>query len=146
MARGRKTGGRKKGTPNKRTERERRLLAEADDADKAIVDRVIFAARNGDPEATRIYFRYLRPSAAREMFVRPVSYAQPKTVEEARATLLVLGVRLAKGEISVEMHDTLVGGLKVYLSDRAVEQQKQLDALEDSMVVDRPMTGNGARG
>jgi hypothetical protein len=125
---------------------ERRLLAAFDDDDKAIVERVILAARNGDPEATRIYFRFLRPSPAREMFVRPVSYAKPETVEEARATLLVLGVRLARGEISIEAHDTLVGGLKVYLSDRAAEQQKQLDALEDSVAADRPAIGNGARG
>jgi hypothetical protein len=138
MARGKKTGGRRKGTPNKATVRRRRLLDAIDDDDKAIVDRVILGARNGDPEATRIYFRYLRPSAAREMFVRPIAYAEPKTVEEARATLLVLGVRLAKGEISIEAHDTLVGGLRVYLSDKAAEQQKQLDALEDSL-------RNGAR-
>jgi hypothetical protein len=38
-----KTGGRRKGSPNKGTERARRLISEADD--KAIVDRVVREAK-----------------------------------------------------------------------------------------------------
>jgi hypothetical protein len=132
MAHGRKTGGRKKGTPNKSTERRRRLLAAIDDDDREIIDRVIADARNGDHAARQIYFRFLRPSS-RETFVRPIGYAKPKSVEQARELVLGLGECLAKGEVSVEAHDALVGGLKVYLSDKAAEQQRKLDDLEDAL-------------
>ena len=60
-------------------------------------------------------------------------YAAPKTADEARGLILELGERLAKREISVEAHDALVGGIKAYLSDKAAEQQKRLDELEDAL-------------
>jgi hypothetical protein len=51
----------------------------------------------------------------------PVAYVPPQTVEEARGAILTLGGRLAKGEITVELHDALVGGLRAYLGDRAAD-------------------------
>ena len=60
-------------------------------------------------------------------------YAAPTTVEEARALILGLGERLARGEISVIAHDALINGLKVYLGDKAAEQEKILARLETSL-------------
>jgi hypothetical protein len=65
-------------------------------------------------------------------FVGPIDYAAPKTVEEARATILELGKRVARREISVDAHDSLVNGIKANLGDKAAEQQKKLDELEDA--------------
>jgi hypothetical protein len=129
-----KTGGRRKGTLNKKTmraRRARRLISEADD--KAIIDQVVTAAKLGaDPEARRLYFRYLRSPLSSETFVGPIDdYAAPKTLEEARAMFLVLGERLAKREISVEAHDALINGIKAYLGDASAEQERRLGQLED---------------
>jgi hypothetical protein len=40
---------------------------------------------------------------------------------------------LAKGEISVIAHDALINGLKVFLADKAAEQEKILARLETSL-------------
>ena len=124
--------GRRKGTPNKGTERERRLIAEDDD--KEIVKQVIANAKAGDVEARRVYFRFLRPPPSRpETYIGPIDYEAPKSVEGGRAAILELGERLAKHEISVEAHDALVNGIRAYLGDKAAEQQKKLDELEDAL-------------
>jgi hypothetical protein len=133
MARGKKTGGRVKGTPNQVTERRRRLIEAIDADDKAIVDRVIAGAKVGEPEAIRTYFRYLRPPPRSEMFLDPTDYMTPETSEEAREAILKLSQRLAEGEISLEMHDALVNDLRAYLGDRAAEQQRKLDELEEAL-------------
>jgi hypothetical protein len=125
-----KVGGRRKGTPNKGTERERRLIAEGDDTE--IVKQVIANAKAGDVEARRVYFRFLRPSRP-ETYIGPIDYEAPKSVEEGRAVILELGERLVKREISVEAHDALVNGIRAYLGDKAAEQQKKLDELEDAL-------------
>jgi hypothetical protein len=54
-----------------------------------------------------------------EASVAVEGYEEPKTVEEARALILTLGARLAKGEVSVQAHDALINGLKAYLGDKA---------------------------
>jgi hypothetical protein len=130
--------GRRKGTPNKGTVRARQLVAERDD--KTIIDGVIEGAKLNDPSARTIYFRYVRPSSPRTgTYLKPIEYTTPKTVEEAHATVLELGKRLAKGEISIEAHDALVNGIRVYLASKAAEQQRQLDALEADLArKDRP--------
>jgi hypothetical protein len=134
MARGKKTGGRKKGTPNRRTEQLRRLIVPINDDDRAIIDRVIAGARNGDHVSLQIYFRYLRPAPPRsETFTSPIDYVKPETVEAARERILELGERLAKGEVGVENHDALVGGLKAFLSDKAADQQRELDRLKEDL-------------
>jgi hypothetical protein len=124
--------GRRKGTPNRNSERARRLIAEGDDG--KIVAKVVADAKAGDAEARRLYFRHLRPPAPKsEQFVGPIPYIVPTTVEMARATILELGSRLAKRDISIEVHDALVNGLKAYLGDKAAEQQRRLDELEDAL-------------
>jgi hypothetical protein len=70
-------------------------------------------------------------SLAGETFVTVEGYIAPATVEEARQAILTLGERVARGEISIEAHDALIGGIKAYLSDRTAEQQRTLDGLED---------------
>ena len=124
--------GRRKGTPNRSTERARRLISEADD--KTIVDKVVKDAKANNPAALALYFRFLRPPAPRaKTFIEPIDYMSPKTIEEARRAILELGERLAKGELPIELHDALVNGIKAYLGDRAVEQEKILARLEGSL-------------
>jgi hypothetical protein len=123
--------GRRKGTPNRGTVRERRLLAEGDD--KTIVDGIIRDAKNADPEARRLYLRHLRPPPSRQTFVGPIDYVAPKTVAAAREAILTLGERLARNEISVEAHNALVDNLKAYLGDKAAEQHRKLDELEEAL-------------
>ena len=121
--------GRRKGTPNKSTERARRLAAEADADDKAIIERVIAGAKNGEPEPLRVYFRYLRPPTPR--FLAPIDYTSPRSLAEARATFLNLGQRLMNGEIPLEAHDALIAGIKAYFGDTTAEQDRRLARLED---------------
>jgi hypothetical protein len=72
-----------------------------------------------------------KPTAPRqETFIGPIDYTKPSTVEGARETILALGERLARREISVEAHDALVNGLRTYLADRAADQQRELDRLK----------------
>jgi hypothetical protein len=134
-----KTGGRAKGTPNHNTVRERRLVADKDD--RKIIDGVIEASKAGDASARVVYFRYVRPSSPRTgTFLKPIDYKVPTTVDEAHAAILALGGRLAKGEISLEAHDALVGGLRAFLAAKAAEQQRELDRLKEDlgMNVGRP--------
>jgi hypothetical protein len=133
-------GGRVKGTPNKATERQRRLIEAVDANDKAIIESLIRDAKAGDASARTIYFRFLRPPQPRGTLVEPIDYSAPKTTEEARAVILTLGERLAKGEIGVEVHDSLIAGLRAYLGDKAAEQQRELDRLKEDLGVD---TGSG---
>ena len=98
--------GRRKGTPNKVTERARRLISAADD--KKIVDGVVSSAELGDVEARRIYFRYLRPAPSRsETYITPIGYVAPKTVAEARDVILALGERLETRSVATLWSETL---------------------------------------
>jgi hypothetical protein len=67
---------------------------------------------------------------------KPVDYEVPQSVEEARGAILKLSQRLAKGEIAVEMHDALVNDLRVYLADKALDQQRELDRLKSDLGMD----------
>jgi hypothetical protein len=125
--------GRRKGTPNKATAHRRRLLEAINADDKAIIDRVIADARSGDHAARQIYFRYMRPLRRPETFLDPADYKTPETPEEARAMIFRLSDRLAKGEISLEMHDALVNDLRAFLGDKAVEQERLLTKLENDL-------------
>jgi hypothetical protein len=122
--------GRKKGSANKATERVRKLLEDNAAEDKLIEDKLKEAAKTGDMTAIGLYYRWVRPPLPRATYIAPIEYSAPKTLEEARQTIIVLGERLAKGEISIEAHDTLVAGLRAYLGDKAVEQQRDLDDLK----------------
>ena len=123
--------GRRAGTPNRGTERARRLISEADD--KAIVDQIVRDAKANNPHALQVYFRHLRPPTPKETYVGPVDYTAPKTIEEARALILELGERLARREIPLEAHDALLNGVKAYLSDVTAEQERRLSALEEAL-------------
>ena len=79
-------------------------------------------------------YQHSKPTPARGgTLIDPIPYTAPKTVEEARSLILELGERLAKGGIPVELHDALVAGIRAYLGDKAVEQQKILDELANSL-------------
>ena len=76
-------------------------------------------------------YQHSKPAPSHtEAFVTVDGYAAPATVEEARALILGLGERLARGEISVIAHDALINGLKVFLADKAAEQEKILARLD----------------
>ena len=123
--------GRKKGGRNKRT-----IAAAARPDALAHLEKVMTSV---DPTVTpdlklraAIALACYQHSKPRETRLSPIPYAAPKTVDETRAAILELGVRLAKGEISIEAHDALVGGLRAYLGDKAAEQEKMLARLEEA--------------
>jgi hypothetical protein len=125
-------GGRRKGSANKGTVRARLLIAEGED--KKIVDKTIAEAKAGSVHAQALYYKFLRPPPPRsELFIGPIEYTKPTDVESAREAILALGERAARREISVEAHDVLVNGLKAYLGDKAAEQQRKLDELEEAL-------------
>jgi hypothetical protein len=113
--------GKPKGARHKAT-----LLAEkmlAADA-KEVVKKVVEAAKNGEPWACKLIIeRLIGPTRETPGLttIGPVDYAEPRTAAEARAMILVLGGKVARGEIAVEAHDVLLGNLRAYLSDRAAE-------------------------
>ncbi len=127
--------GRKKGARNKRT-----IAAEAYPDALEHLTKVMTATTDSDPTITPdLRLRaaiglaaYQHPKPA-PMYVAVDGYEEPKTVEEARTLILKLGARLARGEISVVAHDALVNGIKVYLGDKAAEQEKILARLEASL-------------
>jgi hypothetical protein len=131
-----KTGGRPKGGRNKRT------IAAASRPDALDHIEKVMATNDGTvtPDvrlraATVLaLYQHSRPAPSHtEAFVTVDGYEEPKTVEEARALILKLGVRLARGEISVQAHDALINGLRAYLGDKAAEQEKILARLETSL-------------
>ena len=91
---------------------------------KEVVKKVVEAAKNGKSWACKLIIeRLIGP--AREApgltTIGPVDYAEPRTAAEARAMIFILGGKVARGEISVEAHDVLLGNLRAYLADRAAE-------------------------
>src|ERR1700722_19047955 len=140
FAKGRaKTGGRQKGVRNKRT-----VFTEANPYPDGLEHLAMVVAASDDPTITHelrlraaiglAAYQHPKPAPTRdETFIGPIDYTAPTTPEEARATLLALGERLARREISVEAHDALIGGIKAYLGDKAAEQQRVLDELENAV-------------
>ena len=142
-----KSGGRKKGARNKRTvaaapqtypdalEHLAKIVATTPETDPTITQELRLRAAIGLAQ----YQQCRKPWMLFGGFIGPIDgYAAPRTVDEARATILELGARLAKREISVEAHDALVNGLRAYLGDRAAEQQRELDRLEDALRTGEP--------
>jgi hypothetical protein len=77
-------------------------------------------------------YQHAKPApVASETFIGLDGYAAPKSPQEARELILNLGERMARREVSVEAHDALVGGLKVYLGDQAAALEEQVAELED---------------
>jgi hypothetical protein len=132
--------GRKKGTGNKRARAHPDAL---EHLAKVVDGKMANVTEELRVRAASVLAQYQnpKPTAPRvETFITPINYTAPKTVEAARAMVLTLGERLSKREISVEAHDALVGGIKVYLTDKAAEQQRELDRLKEDlgMNVGRP--------
>ena len=135
-----KIGGRKPGKRNKRTAAAASKAAHPDALEHLAA--VMATTPESDPTITPelrlraaiALAQYQRPKPWASRLVGPIDgYVAPRTAEEARQAVLELGARLAKREISIEAHDALVNGLRVYLGDRAAEQQRQLDRLEDAL-------------
>jgi hypothetical protein len=115
-----KTGGRARGVPNKRT-----VAAKVYPDALDHLARVMTATVQTDPlilpdmklraAIALAAYQHSKPAPSHtEAFVTVNGYAAPATVEEARALILGLGERLARGEISVIAHDALINGLKVF--------------------------------
>ena len=124
-----KNSGRRKGTLNKRT-LARKLEADADD--KAISDRVIEAAKNGDAQATLTYYRFLRPPTAK-VVGKPIDLEPPKTAQEARDGIARITSMIARTEIDGEHGGRIIAGLEAYIAARTTELEeivKQLQAEE----------------
>jgi hypothetical protein len=126
--------GRKRGSRNKRT------LAAAEKLDA--LRHLVEVIENKDGTITPDLklraaialagFQHPRPAPVQtEMFLTPVDYTAPASPEEARQTVLSLGQRLARGEVSLQAHDSLVAGLKAYLGDAAMALEQQVAELED---------------
>ncbi len=132
-----KAGGRKKGARNRRT-----VAAEPKVRPDGL-DYLVAVMTSTDGTVTPdlklraaialSQYQHPKPIPLRETLVSPIDYMSPKTIEEARRAILELGERLAKGELPIELHDALVNGIKAYLGDRAVEQEKILARLEGSL-------------
>jgi hypothetical protein len=99
MARGKKTGGRVKGTPNRATERARYLISAADD--KEIVDRTIADAKAGNMQAQALYYRFLRPPRPR-LNPTPIEMGKLETIADVRAVAAQLTVRTMGGELDLD--------------------------------------------
>jgi hypothetical protein len=119
-----KTGGRRKGTPNKGSERARRLISETDDA--TIVKRIVAQAKVGDPESSRLYFRYLRPPSPRTTGA-PVYLEPPKTAEEARGAIARITSMIARAEIDGEHGSRIIAGLQAFLGAKAAELEAEVE-------------------
>jgi hypothetical protein len=118
-----KTGGRRPGSPNRGTERARRLISEADD--EVIVTRVITGAKAGEPEALRTYFRYLRPPTPR--FLNLIALEPPKTAQEARDAIARITSMVAMGEVDGEHGGRVIAGLEAFLGARAAELEAEVE-------------------
>jgi hypothetical protein len=108
--------GRKRGTPNKRSRPE---VATKTDAEK-IVERIIRKALAGSVEHEKLYLRFLRPRPL--TYFGPITFERPRDAGEARGMILTLAEKLASGAIPQELHDALIGDLKVYLGAVAVDK------------------------
>jgi hypothetical protein len=96
----------------------------------AIVRKTLSEAKAGNFAAMKLYYRYLRSPPPRMTLALAFSYTRPTSIDAAREAILDLGVRLARGELTIETHDSLIAGLRAYLNDRAAEQQKRLEEFE----------------
>jgi hypothetical protein len=127
--------GRKKGARNKRT------LAASPKTYPDALEHLAKAVANDDGTVTPdlklraaigvATYQHPKPAPFRtETFIGPIDYTAPKTPEEARQTILDLGERMARREISVEAHDALINGIRACLNDKAAEQEQRLADLE----------------
>jgi hypothetical protein len=139
------TSGRRRGTPN-RVRRVGRIPKVPKSEDERIIDDVIRKARKGDIEATKLYLRFLRTRS--QVFLGPYAFVPPANPEEARAAILALAAQLAAGKISLELHDALIGDLKVYLGaitmDKLGLTGKSFVVVENNLNSELPLPENDA--
>jgi hypothetical protein len=125
-----KTGGRPPGGRNKQTLRRAAAALEGD----GILSEIVRKAKEGSVEHEKLYVRALLPRP--ETFLGPFDYTAPVTVDDARLQILTLGERVVRGELSVEAHDVILKGLRLYLGDVAAEEQLRLAAIKKYVVVE----------
>jgi hypothetical protein len=107
--------GRRAGTPNKSSERAKRLIAEGDDA--AIVRQTVANAKVGDVASQALYYRFLRPPTPKPKYIdRPVDLKPVANAKEALAQLAEIVVRVSTGELDLEGSQALVEGLKAFIT------------------------------
>ena len=107
-----KTGGRKLGTLNKRTERERRLITLIDANDDDINRRVIEEAKTGaNWQATTLYYKFLRPRAPK-LNSTPLNVVEPRTVEDVRALSGKLAIEVLAGALDIDVAQVTAALLK----------------------------------
>ena len=131
-----KIGGRKPGVRNKMT------IAAQERPDALAYVQMVVATEDGTitPDvrlrAAGILARYQHPQpspSCTETYVKVPGYVAPTTAEEAGQTLIALGEKLARGEISVEAHDALTGSLRIFLNSKAIDQEKRLAEIEETL-------------
>ena len=118
------------GERNRATLMAERLLSK--DA-AAAMRKIGAAAKAGEPWALKFIGERFVPLTSRQTFIGPIDYVAPTSPEEARAMILALGERVARNELSIEAHAVLLDNLRAYLGDKAAEQQRTLDDLENAM-------------
>jgi hypothetical protein len=119
------SSGRRAGTPNKGTERARRLISEGDD--KEIVGQVVRGAKANNQAALALYFRYLRPPLSRTAYVEPIDLEPPRSAEEARDAIARITSMIAKAEIDGEHGGRIIAGLEAFLGARAAELEAEVE-------------------
>jgi hypothetical protein len=141
-----KVGGRVAGTPNKATVAAAKMVKKDDH--ESIIDGVVRKAKAGDAFYEAMFLRYLRPKA--QTFLGPIlDYVAPTNAEEALRNVAMLGERLARGEISAELHEALLSGLRVYLGITAAEKfgagnAQRFVVIEGNTNVDLPLPQSDA--
>jgi hypothetical protein len=123
--------GKRKGSVNKGTERQRRLIAEGDDLE--IVSKVVASAKLGDIEARRIYFRFLRPPPPRSATFAPApfEFRKPATMEEASAETNRIAEAVAIGELDHATGEFLLAALRTFVETLAgVKTEREIAAID----------------
>ena len=131
-----KIGGRKPGVRNKKTVAARERADALDFIEKVVAtdDGTITSDVRLRAAATLARYEHPQPSPSRtETYVEIRGYVAPTTAIEAGQTLIALGEKLARGEISVEAHDALTGSLQTFLSSKAIDQEKRLAEIEETL-------------
>jgi hypothetical protein len=124
------SAGRRKGSLNKKTLRAAQARKPIDAADhKAIVDKVVEAAKNGDAQATQVYFRHLCPPTAK-VVGKPIDLEPPSTAQEARDGIARITSMIARTEIDGEHGGRIIAGLEAYIAARTTELEEIVKRLQ----------------
>jgi hypothetical protein len=133
MAKGRKTGGRVKGTPNKNTDRRHRLLEALNVDDAEIINGVIRDAKAGDHAARHLFFRFLRPQPARSATFVSRSFELKKltTIEDASLETLRIAEVVASGDLDHGTGEFLLAAIRAFVETlTGVKTEKEIAATD----------------